>query len=97
MVNKLMTESMGGVVGAFVKEYTGTTIRCFGVCHKDRLMNEFTGYEHDGGIADNDGNKWWVYYECPICHYGHSFAKMEFFIKHTKIEHEAEVKNGRYS
>lgn len=85
-----MDKSMGGEVAEFLEQWAGETIKCFGVCHKEREMVSFKGYEHDGGLADKDGNRWWVYFECPKCRYGHSFAKMDFFAKKTQIEREAE-------
>lgn len=89
MADKIMTESMGGEVAEFIQKWQDKTIRCFGVCRKDRVMESFKGYDHDGGLEDANGNKWWVFFECPKCKYGHSFAKMDFFAKHTEIEHNA--------
>jgi hypothetical protein len=89
MTDKTMTDNMGGEVAEFIREWKGKTIECLGVCHKERIMESFLGYEHDGGLADSSGKKWWVYYECPKCHYGHSFAKMDFFARHTEIERNA--------
>lgn len=90
MSDKIMTVEMGGAVGEFVKQWKGTTIRCFGTCRKDRVMDQFVGYLHDGGLADETGERWWVYFECHVCKYGHSFAKMDFFFDHTKLEHDSE-------
>ena len=88
--DKEMTTAMGGEVAKFVERWEGTLIRCFGTCRMDRITSEFKGYEHDGGLEDATGKKWWVYFECPECKYGHSYAKMEFFVEHTKIEHKSE-------
>jgi ribosomal protein L44E len=85
--DKLMTEDMGGEIAWFIRRWQGRTIRCFGVCSKDRVMDEFKGYRHDGGFMDKEGKKWWIYFECPECKYGHSGTKMEFFERHTRIEH----------
>jgi len=82
---KMKTE-MGGEVAEFIGAWANKKIRCFGVCHQVRVMKDFGGYEHDGGLADGQGKKWWVYFECPKCRYGHSFSKMAFFEKHTQIE-----------
>lgn len=86
MSDKLMSIEMGSEIASFIKKWRGTLIRCFGVCRKDRVMNEFKGYEHDAGLQDATGKKWWVYFECPLCKYGHSFAKMNFFLEHTEIK-----------
>ena len=85
-----MSELQGGEIAEFIRKYQNKTIRCFGVCKKDRVMDRFIGYEHDGGLADKNGVKFWVCFECPKCKYGHSFAKINFFIEHTEIEHKAE-------
>ena len=90
MSDRIMSEEMDGEVAEFVDEWKGKLIRCFGVCKKDRVMDKFVGYEHDAGLSDAIGKKWWVYYECPKCKYGHSFAKMNFFLEHTRIEHSVE-------
>jgi hypothetical protein len=79
MADKIMTVDMGGEVADFIKKWDGKTIKCFGVCKSEQTMDKFVGYDHDGGLADADKNKWWVYFECPKCKYGHSFAKMDFF------------------
>jgi hypothetical protein len=92
MADRKMTEDMGGEIASFIQAWKGKTIRCFGVCKKDKVMDKFVGYSHSSGIADKDGNKWWVYFECPKCRYGHSFAKMDFFMRKTKWEHEDEKK-----
>lgn len=84
-MDKLMLVDIGGEVGKFIKKYKSKSIKCFGVCREDRVMNEFRGYPHSSGLTDAKGNKWWVYFECPKCKYGHSFAKMNFFIENTKI------------
>lgn len=90
MTDKTMNISMGGEISVFIEKWQSNLIRCFGTCRKDRVMDSFKGYEHDGGLADISGKKWWVYFECPKCHYGHSFAKMDFFKEHTERENGAE-------
>lgn len=89
-MDKIMSIEMGGEVVAFIEKWQGTLIRCFGVCRKDWVMDEFVGYPHDAGLLDAQDNKWWVYFECPKCKYGHSFAKMNFFKEHTEREIETE-------
>ena len=88
-MDKIMTEEQGGQVADFIKIWKGITIRCFGVCAKERIMTEFKGYEHDNGLKDSQGVRYWVYFECPKCKYGHSWAKMDFFLEHTEREREA--------
>jgi len=90
MSDKQMSIEMGGEVATFIEKWRGTLIRCFGVCRKDRVMDSFKGYEHDAGLQDATGKKWWVFYKCPKCRYGHSFSKMNFFLEHTEIEIKAE-------
>jgi hypothetical protein len=43
---------------------------------KKQVLDSFLGYPHDGGLADKDGNKWWVYYRCKVCGYDWSFWKI---------------------
>jgi len=90
--DKTMSLEMGGEIEQFIKKWEGTLIRCFGTCNEDRIMGDFKGYEHDGGLSDASGKKWWVYYECQQCRYGHSFAKMRFFKDNTTIEQNVEYK-----
>jgi phage FluMu protein Com len=90
MSDKIMSESMGGEVGEFIKNWSGKTIRCFGTCRSKQKMLEFQGYLHEGGLSDASGQKWWVFFKCPKCKYGHSFSKMNFFLEHTKVEEDAE-------
>lgn len=78
-MNEQMTKDMGGEVGEFITKWEGKTIKCFGICHTEQVMDSFVGYEHDGGLEDKNGKKYWVFFECPECNYGHSFAKMKFF------------------
>jgi len=90
MSDRIMDISMGGEVASFIEKWQGTLIRCFGTCRKDRVMDKFAGYEHDAGLKDAAGRQWWVYFQCLKCKYGHSFAKMNFFLNHTEIEHKAQ-------
>lgn len=92
MNDKIVGIVDGGAVAEFVKKYRGETIRCFGTCRGDWVIDAFRAYPHDGGLADGNGKRWWVYFKCPECGYGHSFAKMPFFMKKTEQEHEEEKK-----
>lgn len=93
MTDKIMHSKMYGEISKFLQKYQGKTIRCFGTCRKDRVMDEFKGYEHDAGLKAIDGKKYWVYFECPKCKYGHSFSTMDFFIENTEKEHKGESNN----
>ena len=73
-------ETWGGEVAEFIRKNKGKTIKCFGVCNKNHTMDKFVCYTHSDGLADKDGDKWWVYFKCPKCEYGHSFAKMDWFL-----------------
>ena len=55
---------MGGEVSEFIQKHLNKMILCFGVCHKQQMMNCFKGYPHGDGLSDSSGKSWWVYFEC---------------------------------
>ena len=97
MADKEMSIEMGGEVASFIEEYQGKLIKCFGVCKREQVMDSFVGYKHDGGLSDARNTKWWVYFECPKCRYGHSFAKMNFFLEHTEREIQAKEHERKFA
>ena len=80
-MTETITKEAGGEVGEFIEENAGKEILCFGVCNKKQVMDKFKAYDHDGGMRDKDGKRWWVYFECPKCKYGHAAHKMKFFLE----------------
>jgi len=91
-----MTVKMGGEVADFISQYKDKEIPCGGTCYKDdssdqlkkrRTMTVFVGYEHEGGLKDASGQRWWVYFECPECGFEHSFNRI-----YSEAEDSQEVK-----
>lgn len=76
MKDTLLTESIGGEAGEFIKKATGFTFICLGTCWKRVKIDKLYGYEHDGGLVDSTGKKWWVFYHCKKCNYNTSFPKI---------------------
>ena len=66
-----------GGEGGEVDEFCSTAQRKLMICTCgfQSIMHTFRGYPHEGGLADAEGKKWWVYYHCPNCHYEWSFTK----------------------
>ena len=83
-VKQPMTEAMGGEVAEFIKKYQGKEFACHGVCRKNQIANDFLGYEHDGGLADATGKKWWVYVNFIILCFIFSF--LYFFSKRATFK-----------
>lgn len=64
-MEKNMTVEMGGEVGEEVQRILKKgKVRCYGICFKETDAQDIRGYPHDGGLADKDGKKWWVYVHC---------------------------------
>lgn len=96
-----MSVAMGGEVADFIKKYEGKEFACHGVCRKNQIANDFLGYEHDGGLADATGKKWWVYVRCDntlpknwgnrLCNYEVSFSHLPHQIEQSPYYHQKDV------
>lgn len=71
---KYISTTDGGEIEEILNRLTGEAFKC--TCGKTNELDRFIAYPHDGGIADKDGNKWWVYWHCPDCHYEWSWHKL---------------------
>lgn len=78
-----ITPDFGGPVGEMAAKLLGRRFECQGNCvwKKEsisiKLIDKLYGYPHDGGLADKDGKKWWLYYHCKECNYDTSWWKIE--------------------
>lgn len=75
--DKTMMLAFGGDVQAFLEKVHGKTMICWCDLHIQISSFDFAGYPHDNGLADGQGNKWWVYLHCDNCGYDWSFWKVE--------------------
>lgn len=63
----VLDEAMGGEVAALIREWVGVEVQCYGICHSVYKVEELLGYDHEGGVADASGKRWWAYSRCPNC------------------------------
>ena len=60
------------------------TIKCWGICFKDTATTDIRAYPHEGGLADGEGERWWIYVHCNnflkrakrACDYDTSWGKI---------------------
>jgi len=88
----LMTESMGGEVGDFIRENKSKEYYCLGSHpgrNKVHTIDRFYGVEHEGGLKDRNGKGWWVFVVCPKGS-GHqtSFTHLPGEINRATLEHK---------
>ncbi len=74
---KLMSYTDGGDVEIQLRELAGKEFKCVGMCNKPLPTEAIFGYPHDGGFADANGVKYWLYVKCPRCHYATSLWKIK--------------------
>lgn len=84
VVDRTLNSNIRGEAGMFIAKLRGEKMKC--TCNKPFYLNHFLGYPHDGGLADEDGNRWWIYHECPQCDYQWSFGKIEHRVSQFKGE-----------
>ena len=76
-----LNANLGRNVGKMINSLTGGYFEC--TCgRKIHLYGNFLGYEHDAGILDKLGIKWWLYMSCPRCGYEWSWQKILKRIKY---------------
>ena len=80
---RTITKNIGGELGEFITKLEGKYFTCR-MCGTKQKVCGWLGYPHDGGLADKDGNKWWIYLECDKCHYEWSFGKVEHQVNRYK-------------
>lgn len=78
MDDEQLTVEYGGDVAEEIQKLQGKKFTCF--CkHIFDLTGNFQifGYgPHDGGYADKNGKKWWMYLHCPECEYEWALWKL---------------------
>jgi hypothetical protein len=89
---RTITERMGGEIEQKIKELKGKTFTCSLNCKQKITVGAWLGYPHEGGLADKDGKKWWIYVECPKCSYDWSWHKIPNEIERERITREQEQK-----
>lgn len=78
--------SMGGELGQAIKELSRKDFQCLGICRKSIKAIGWLGEEHEGGLADKDGKKWWLWISCDNCGYETAWWKIPNRIKALEIE-----------
>ena len=94
---RTVNENIGGELGAMIAKLKGKDFTC-GFCagkkeHKVKL-NTFLAYPHEGGLADAAGNRWWLYFECPVGGYQWSWAKLEWRTERESNKDHTEANDG---
>jgi len=74
-LERTINEQMGGEITEIINGLKGKTFVCS--CKKQIKINRWLGYKHGGGLADKNGEKWWLYVECPKCEYCWSWHKVQ--------------------
>ena len=82
---------MGGEIGQTILSMKGKKLTCS--CKQKITVGAWLGYPHEGGLADKDGKKWWVYVECPKCEYDWSWHKVQVEVEREELNKEKEIKN----
>jgi len=79
MINgeKVLTTNDGGDIEKQIRELLGKQFTCVGMCNKPLPADAVWGYPHDGGEADANGVKYWMYVKCHRCHYATSLWKIK--------------------
>jgi hypothetical protein len=94
---RTVNENIGGALGAMIAKLKGRTLTCE-FCggkksHKVKL-NSFLAYPHEGGLADAAGNRWWLYFECPVGGYQWSWGKLEWRTDPENNKEHTEANDG---
>ena len=73
---RAINPSLGGEVKRTLEIFDNVPFKC--TCGHTFTLTKFSflGYEHEGGLADDKGNKWWVFFECGYCNYQWSWHKL---------------------
>ena len=72
---RTLNENLGGEIGETINKLFGKEFKCW--CRHKFTVHHFIGYIHDGGLADKEGTKWWMFIVCPHCRYEWSWHKLE--------------------
>ena len=76
---RTVNKKLGGEIEDIIEQIEGKRFLC--TCNTKYIINHFLGYDHNGGYKDKDGNRWWVFVECPKCKYQWSIDKLLARIK----------------
>ena len=78
---RTLNMALGGELAQAMRELQDKPFlcTCMSKQHTQRIFRiaQFEGYPHDGGLADETGEKWWLYVTCPHCGYQWSFWKLQ--------------------
>lgn len=86
---KKLTKKMGGKIKTIIEQLEGYSTKCNSPSTRQGTTftiqpNNWKGYRHEGGVKDKRGDRYWLYYECPHCHYQWSWHKLMSKIKKEK-------------
>ena len=93
MADRFATIDMGGELGETLSKLEGKEFDCDCAWRKNRessvsTLMAFECYPHDGGLADDEGHKWWLYWTCPICGYQWSWHKIENRLERQNVQNQ---------
>ena len=76
--DRVLTARMGGELGDLISRLSGSSYRCIGTMpiHSETVTTWY-GYQHNGGISDSNGKRWWTYQKCKISGYQTAWWKVE--------------------
>ena len=69
-----------------IEELTGKEFPCD--CGKTHTLKRWKWYDHDGGLKDDNGNIWWLYWTCPSCGYQWAWHKIVHRLDRLKDERQ---------
>ncbi len=73
---------LGGEVGDVINTLSDKRFMC--TCGKLAILDNFSAYPHDGGLADAEDKKWWLLYVCSKCDHQWSWDKIIQKLKRQK-------------
>jgi hypothetical protein len=74
MVDISLSKRNGGKIAEVISSLEGKKLEC--TCGKRVVLNDWEGYSHDGGVEDENGEKYWLFHVCPKCKYQWSWWKV---------------------
>jgi len=66
----------GGEVGEIVSTVVGETWEC-PHCYSELVVGGLDGRPHEHGVEDENGDKWWLYLECPDCGHEERYSRVQ--------------------
>lgn len=91
-IYRTINENLGGEIAEVINKLQDETFTCW--CGHKFTVNHFMGYQHEGGLADAQGSKWWVFVICPHCRYEWSWHKLINRLEKQKMLKQSNLEIG---